>query len=188
MITGQTSIFAIESEITRAFEKPSRRGLGFFVIHVMGRCYGVKSPDATMLAVSFDEVRRRISAREKHQAPFAEAGAIDIANAYTSAIYLDHGDNDVKYFGISEARFTEILNSNGLVWAPDGDEAFDDGSYVLQFDVGDRVRLVPFNRPDLLVDPASVREAWLKPDSFYGILRQWREGFMAEWESLPKHI
>jgi hypothetical protein len=187
MIAGQTSLFAIESEITRAFEKPSWRGLGFFVIHIMGRCYGIKSPGNTMLACSFDEVGRRISGRGRHTAPFAEAAAADIANAYTTAIYLDHGDNDIKYFGMSEARFTEVVNSSGLVWAPDGDEAFDDGSYVLQFDVGDRVRLIAFNRPDWLVDAATLREAWLAADSFYDILRQWRGRFMAEWESLPKH-
>lgn len=186
MIAGQTSTFAIESEITRAFGRPSQRGLGFFVIHIMGRRYGIKSPDATMLAVSFDEVGRRISGRGKHLAPFADATATDIANAFTSAVYLDHTENET-YFGMSEARFTELINSKRLLWAPDGDEAFDDGSYVLQFDVGDRVRLIAFNRPDWLVDPASVREAWLAADCFYDILRQWREHFVAEWEALPKH-
>ena len=50
-----------------------------------------------------------------------------------------------------------------LVSAPDGDEAFDDGSYVLQFDVGDRVRLIAFKRPDQLVDLASVRAVFLIP-------------------------
>jgi hypothetical protein len=139
-----------------------------------------------MLACSFDEVGRRITGRGTHQAPFAEAAATDIANAYTSAVYVDHDEND-RYFGMSEARFTEIVNSNRLVWAPDGDEAFDDGSYVLQFDVANRVRLVAFNCPDSLVDPDSVREVWLAADNLYGILRQWRERFIAEWDLLPKH-
>jgi hypothetical protein len=88
---------------------------------------------------------------------------------------------------LSEAQFTKTLYSNSLVWAPDGDEAFDDGSYVLQFDVGDRVRLVAFKRPDSLVDPASVREVWVSSETFYNVLREWRDSFMAEWESLPKH-
>jgi hypothetical protein len=88
---------------------------------------------------------------------------------------------------MSEAEFTKTLYSNSLVWAPDCDEAFDDGSYVLQFDTGDRVRLNAFRRPDALVDPASVRESWLSSDIFYNALREWRHTFMAEWESLPKH-
>jgi Immunity protein 42 len=183
---GDISIFAIESEITRAFERPSWRGLGFFVIHVGGQSYGIKTPGQSMLACSFDEVGTRIIGRGTHHAPFAEAAAIDIANAYTSAVYLDNNGKKT-YFGMSEAQFAKTLYSNSLVWAPDGDEAFDDGSYVLQFDVGDRVRLIAFKRPEQLVDPASVREVWLSCDAFYNTLREWRDGFMAEWESLPKH-
>jgi Immunity protein 42 len=186
MTVGDTSLFAIESEITRAFEKPSWRGLGFFVIHVGGQSYGIKSPGQSMLACSFDEVGARITGRGTHHAPFAEAAAIEIANAYTSAIYLDN-DGKEMYFGMSEAEFTKTLSSKSLVWAPDGDEAFDDGSYVLQFDVDDRVRLIAFKRPESLVDPASVREVWLSSDTFYNALREWRDTFVAEWESLPRH-
>jgi hypothetical protein len=186
MTVGDTSIFAIESEITRAFEKPSWRGLGFFVIHIAGHSYGIKSPGQSMLACSFDEVGARINGHGTHQAPFAEATAIDIANAYTSAVYLDNNGNET-YLGMNEGQFTKTLYSNSLVWAPDGDEAFDDGSYVLQFDVGDRVRLIAFKRPESLVDPASVREAWLSSDTFYNALREWRDAFLAEWELLPKH-
>jgi len=173
MIVGDTSTFAIESEITRAFAELSFRGLGFFVIHVGGQRYGIKSPKQSMLACSFDEVGKRIEGRGNHHAPFAEAAAIDIANAYTNAVYLGSNGNET-YFGMSENQFTETIYSNSLVWAPDGDEAFDDSSYVLQFDVGDRVRLIAFKRPKSLVDPASVRDVWLSSDAFYHTLRKWR--------------
>ena len=44
-----------------------------------------------------------------------------------------------------------------IVWAPDGDEAFDDGSYVLQVESGDQVRLIAFvGTPDFLYDPSSL--------------------------------
>ena len=33
---------------------------------------------------------------------------MDIANAYTGAVYLDHRDNET-YFGMSDAQFTKIL-------------------------------------------------------------------------------
>jgi hypothetical protein len=186
MTVGDTSIFAIESEITRAFESPSWRGLGFFVIFVAGQSYGVKSPDQSMLACSFDGVVARIKGRGTHQAPFAEAAALDIANAYTSAVFLEGNENQT-YFGLTEAEFTRILGSNYLVWAPDGDEAFDDNSYVLQFDVDDQVRVIAFKRPNSLVDPGTVREAWLSSEAFYNSLCEWRDAFNAEWESLPKH-
>src|SRR5215471_13402656 len=112
MTVGDTSVFAIESEITRAFERPSWRGLGFFVIHVAGRRYGIKSPGQSMLACSFDEVGTRITGRGTHQAPFAEATAIDIANAYTKAVYLDNTGNDT-YLDLSEAQFTKCANGLG---------------------------------------------------------------------------
>lgn len=186
MTVGDTSTFALESEYTAASRGPSWRGLGFFVIHVGGQGYGIKSPGQSMLACSFDEVRRRITERDTHRAPFAEAAAIDIANAYTSAVYLDSKGNQ-NYFGMSESQFTKTLSSNSPVWAPHGDEAFDGGSYVLQFDVGDRVQLIAFKRPDSLVDPVCVREIWISSDAFYDVLREWRDTFLAEWESLPKH-
>jgi hypothetical protein len=186
MIVGDTSVFAIESEITRAFEKISWRGLGFFVIHVSGQSYGIKSPNQSMLACSFDQVMMRIEGRGTHQAPFAEAPAIDIANAYTSAVYLGNSGSETC-FGMSEVQFTRTLNSNSLLWAPDGDEAFDDGSHVLQFDVGNRVRLIAFKRLKLMVDPDSIRDVWLSSDTFYDALHLWRDAFMVEWRSLPKH-
>jgi hypothetical protein len=186
MIKGEASIFAIESEITRAFESVSWRGLGFFVIHVAGRSYGIKAPGQSMLACSIDEVQMRIARRGLHQAPFSDRAAIDIADAFTRAVYLDIEDNET-FFGMSATRFTKALYSVSIVWAPDGDEAFDDGSYVLQFDVDNQVRVIAFTRPDALVDPSSVREVWLPSDTFYAILREWSDAFIAEWKSLPKH-
>ena len=186
MIKGDASVFAIESEISRAFERLSHRGLGFFVIHVRGESYGIRDAEQTMLACSLGEVLRRIQQRGLHRAPFSEASAVKIANAYRSAVYLDTSGSE-NYFGLSEVLFTKALNSSSLVWAPDGDEAFDDGSCVLQFDVGGQVRLIAFKCPGELVDPNSVREVWLPSDTFYDILRGWSEAFIAEWKSLPKN-
>ena len=46
------------------------------------------------------------------------------------------------------------------MWAPDGDEPFDDASYVLQFDVKDRVRLIAFKSSEgYLHDPATLSDA-----------------------------
>ena len=56
MIIGDPAIFAIESEITRAYKRLSLRAMGFFLIHVSGRTYGQSSPDSTMLACSFDAI------------------------------------------------------------------------------------------------------------------------------------
>lgn len=77
--------------------------------------------------------------------------------------------------------------SNRIMWVPDGDEAFDDGSYILQFDVQDQVRLIAFRSgQDCLYDSPSLTEMWLALDHFYDVLERWRTFFEAEWASLPK--
>lgn len=188
MIVGDPSILGIESRITRAYERLSFRALGFFVIHVGGRRYGVYKPDATMLACSFDAVQRRIADRGTHTASFAtESDAGQIADAFRNAIYAE--DQEESYFGIPLAEFNRLFdrNSNDLIWAPDGDEAFDDGSYVLQFDVEDRVRLIAFKFDEgYHHDPATLSDVWLPADDFYRVLQQWLDTFEAERACMPK--
>jgi len=73
---------------------------------------------------------------------------------------------------IPEQVVESFKTSNEFAWAPDGDAAFDDGSYVLQYDVGDQVRLIAFRcREDGLHDSATLSELWLESDAFYNILK-----------------
>ena len=181
MIFGIQEIFGIESGVTQAYERLSFRALGFFVLHVGGMRYGVFEPDATLLANSFDEVGRRIEERGTHICAFSsEADPAKIANAVRLALYVEE-DNE-PFFGLSRDAFSQLVRSNHLLWAPDGDAAFDDGSYVLQFDVGDRVRLIAFKRTEgLLHDPGSLRDVWMEGSDFYRILREWHDAFASEW-------
>jgi hypothetical protein len=173
MIVGNPSIFAIESQITKAYESLSMRALGFFVVHIGGRSYGVREPDATMLACSFDEVKDRLTCRGKYTAPFAtELDAGKIADAFRNAIFAD--DPDKTSFGIPLAEFRSLFytTSNDRMWAPDGDGAFDDGSYVLQFDVKDRVRLIAFKSGDnYRHDPATLSDVWIPADELRRLAR-----------------
>ena len=57
MLIGDTQEFAIKSFIFKAYARLSFRALGFFVIHVGGRRYGVYESNATMLANSLDGLR-----------------------------------------------------------------------------------------------------------------------------------
>jgi Immunity protein 42 len=186
MMIGNASIFAIESEIYRAYERLSLRALGFFVLHVGGRRYGVHKPETTMLATAFDAVQSRIVCRGKHTAPFAtepDAGAI--ANAFRNAIYAD--DQGESFLGIPLANFCKFFSETGNVAWGAGDETFDDGSYVLQFEVDSRVRLIAFKSDDHYRRvPATLTDMWLPADDFYDILRKWRYAFEAEWVSAPK--
>jgi hypothetical protein len=186
VIVGDASIFAIESGITQAYERPSLRALGFFVIHVAGHRYGVHTPDATMLANSFDEVKERFSNRAQHTAFFAGDSAGKIADCISRALYAEEQEGE-QFFGMTQPDFRHMIHSHDLLWAPDGDAAFDDGSYVLQFDVEDRVRLIAFRRGEGCFHiPASLSDAWIPADTFYGVLRQWHHDFEAEWASTPK--
>jgi Immunity protein 42 len=184
MIVGDPSSFAIESEISRAYLRASLRGLGFFVIHLGSAMYGVRALDATMLACSFDEVEKRLVERGRHIAPFSsEPDAGKLADAICQSIYAAEGHGGER-FGLPSQEFRNLLSSNDIVWAPDGDEAFDDGSCVVQFDEGDRVRLVGFRYDDAYRhQPSSTRDIWIGADQYYSTLERWRSAFAAEWEA-----
>ncbi len=143
-----------------------------------------------MLACSVDEVKKRIAGRGRHVAPFAsERDAGKIADTFRKALYGEDEDREGPYLGIPFAEFNGYFDreSADLMWAPDGDEAFDDGSYVLQFDVPDRVRVIAFkSRAGNVHDAATLSDVWLPADDFYGVLAQWREAFEREWTIRPK--
>jgi hypothetical protein len=185
MIIGDCQTLAIESEVSRAYSSRSLLGLGHFLVHVGGTEYGVRAADATMLACSFDAVRNRLRARGNHVASFAEqASAHEIACAYRDAIYSDEPVS-ARYFGLSVETFQSELDASRAVWAPDGDAAFDDGSHVLQFDLGIQVRLVAFrtaggNRIEALSDVA------IPGDAFYQTLEDWLRAFEMEWDRADK--
>ncbi|SRR6266481_149191 len=186
MIIGNTKEFAIEYEIRVAYERLSLRGLGFFVIHASGHSYGVKSANSTMLACSFDAVQRRLTDRGKHTAPFAEyPDAGRIADSVTRALYAE-GEESEPLLGIPRSDFADLIYSNRIIWAPDGDEAFDDGSRVLQFDVGESVRLIGFRTRSGRHDRQSLTDTWMTATTFYSVLDEWLRMFEAEWKAKSK--
>ncbi len=71
----------------------------------------------------------------------------------------------------------EIL-TNRIIWAPDGDAAFDDGGHVLQFDDGIRVRLIAFRNPRPDEDiKSTLKDVVVEADVFYGVLGKWVSEF-----------
>jgi hypothetical protein len=160
----------------------------------MDQSYGVNEPDATMLAVSLDEVTRRLRDRDTHIVNFAkEPDAGKVADVYRDVFFSEdvyyNEAPDLRYFGMTAADCGEAFVSKNIQWAPDGDEAFDDGSYVLQFDIGNQVRLIAFRcNDDGHHDPTTLRDQWLASDDFYAVLERWRLAFLDDWASLPKVI
>lgn len=186
MTVGDPRTFAIESSITTAYEQLSLRALGFFVIHVAGRCYGRRESDSTMLACSYDEVKNRITRRGTHIASFATvADAGRIASAVRETLYAP--EPKPTYFEIPDDEFREIIYSRHILWAPDGDEAFDDGSYVLQFDAEDKVRIIAFKDGAAYgIDRYTLSDIWLSADRFYQVLQDWHSGFETERRTMPQ--
>jgi hypothetical protein len=188
IVVGNPQKFAIESCMTRAYDRPGLRALGYFVLHVGGECYGVKSDEATMLACSFDEVARRIARRGTHRAFFSQDSNADaIAMAVYEAIYGP--ENQISRFrGLSQRQMSELLHTHHIQWAPDGDEAFDDSSRVLHFDADDRVRLIAYKvETDFSALRDTVKDVWLEAVEFYGILECWRDAFETEWCATPEN-
>jgi Immunity protein 42 len=183
MIVGNPSIFAIESMISKPYEQLYQRGLGYFVVHVGGRVYGNRSEDATLLACSLDGIRERIKWRGVHTAPFSsEPDASKIVDAYLASIY-EEGREAEMFFDLSTSQVKTAICSAEIILAPDGDEAFDDGSHVLQFDVGTDVRLIAFN-DTLRAD--SLTDVWMAAEHFYEIADEWQRRFEFEWKQLCK--
>ncbi|WP_417067840.1 Imm42 family immunity protein [Niveibacterium terrae] len=181
MIFGNCSKFAVEFQLAEVYEKNSQRGLGCFLIYVNGRVYGVNAPDATLLACSYDGVANRISNRGRHVVPFVrERDPKDIVFAYLASRF-DVGVSRRCFCGLSASEFEEFLTARGIVWAPDGDQAFDDGSHVLQFDDGNQVRLIAFLNDGGLDDISkTISDVWMPSDEFYGILSSWKLAFDRE--------
>jgi len=188
MIIGDATRFAIESRITTAYSELGLRALGLFVIHICGKRYGLYEPDATLLACSFDKVRERISWRGRHTAPFSyEPDGGKIADAYRHALYAPDQKMET-FFGLPHAEFRALIYQSKLVWAPDGDEAFDDGSFVLQLDKEDYVRLIGFTtkKEGYEHEPGSLADLWIGANEFYRILEEWSSTFDKEWCAAPK--
>ena len=99
-----------------------------------------------------------------------EPDAGRIADAFRQALYApDQNDNEV--LGVPKEEFIDLVSSRHLLWAPDGDEAFDDRSYVVQFDIGSRVRVVAFKADERYGhDRSTLRDVSLSADSFYDLL------------------
>lgn len=186
VLVGSKSLIAIEADIACAFEERSLIGLGYFQIYLDGVGYGERRHDATFLANSLDEVKRRLEKRGAHVADFSfGVSAEEIAHAYCDGIYGD-APTSRKYFGLPLDNFLNVVYGNEIIWAPDGDAAFDDGSNVLQFDSGELVRVIGFKRSEA-GEVMLVRDVIIEENRFYRILSTWVELFEKTWAHLPKN-
>jgi hypothetical protein len=146
-------------------------GLGYFNIHILGKRYGVYEHDASLLGCSYSEVVQRVERRGEHTIRFdGRSDGYRIVKRFLDAYYGERVDPEA----VDEILFDRIL------WAPDGDAAFDDGGHVFHFDVCDKVRLL--GCINNLGEPEEFAELWLQADDFYGVLVAWRDAFFESWQ------
>lgn len=178
LIVGDPRRFALETRVDRAFSRLSYCALGYFVVHMMGEVYGIREQDATLLGCSYDAICRRLERKGSHFGSFATGLlANEVANCFRMA-YYEGSFSETKCLGLSPDQIVEEALKNDLIFAPDGDEAFDDGSNILQFDLESEVRLVAFkNCPSENISIGSISEIYMPIDEFYEILTFWRDDF-----------
>lgn len=179
---GDPQQFSIQSGVSEKYSSRGQMALGYFIVHIRGCQYGVLQPDATLLACSFNEVLDRMKRRGTHIAPFSdEPDAEKIAQGFYTLNYGGYSPPP-RVLGLSGKSFNTILRKNHIQWAPDGDEAFDDGSYILQFDIASQVRLIGFRTDESgKIDPSSLNDILLDADTYYDSLHRWSSAFLKNW-------
>lgn len=183
-IVGNPTDFAIEWKIDQAFNQLGLRALGFFRIHLNGKDFGVKQTNATLMACSYDSVVRRISNRGLHIATFSNEPTYEIMETYVALQYSVKGATK-PLIDVKLADFGNSKIGPELVWAPDGDEAFDDGSHIFHFDQGDKVRLIAFKNIGTIAEIRNtISDKVFSSSSFYQLLEKWAKEFEAEREKM----
>ena len=175
--------------MSEVYEGRGQMALGYFAIDIMDCSYGIVKPEATLLACSYYSVIDRIELRGSHVAPFSsELDGKKIAQKFYDYKYGEASDN-CGVFGLLRSEFMDIFHSNGIIWAPDGDQAFDDGSFVLQFDIDSRVRLLGFRVDDQgAVDVSSFSDCFMEAHEFYAVLQNWASAFILDWQTGVRQI
>lgn len=181
IVVGNTNLFAIESNVSVFYQSKGQLALGYFVVYIRDVCYGVKLIDATLLACSFYQIDDILKKRTSHTLLFSEVDAQDLADMYLAVIYAENS-GDCLYFGKSAQEIKQILYESDVIWAPDGDAAFDDGSHILLFNFGHMVRLIAFKNSESYI-ATNLQELLIPSDSFYDILDEWKRQFESQLHS-----
>ncbi len=185
MICGDINTFAIESFISIAYERVSFLAMGNFLIHINNICYGRREPDASLLACSYNKVQELLNEDVTNDSVLMSNfvnryPANTIADVFRISIYgAESYSSSEDYHEIIVSAFKDLYPK--CVWAPDGDEAFDDGSYILIFQSCNKIRLIGFRiLSNGLSDLSTLSDLTISKDHFRSVLKEWSERFIQE--------
>jgi Immunity protein 42 len=196
MIIGRPQSFEIEYRITAIGDAISRNALGCFILHINGASFGLHEPDATPLGPAYADIKKRIARRGLHTVPFAahpNAGEI-IDTIYEGMYYLEPMHD--SFFGIPGEEFSDLVQESRCQWHRYCGSAFDDGSGIRHFDVGDMVRLIADKPPPVdwtrckewKHDPATLVDIWITADDFYSVLAEWVNAYEKDWAPIRRGL
>lgn len=131
MLIGSIKRFAIEYTI-REFYENNFIGDGKFLVYINGIPYGQNRDDSTTFSCIIPELGKRIITRKITDKILRENGHAEIAHNYYDCFFAD--EPKTTYFGLSKKDFEKVIIENNCSW--NGmDEAFDDGSFILQINM-----------------------------------------------------
>lgn len=155
--------------------------VGKFVIYLGGRKFGIDTPDATVLGCTYDSAIKRLRHRGGHVYENEPGFGTEDFLAKYQAVEFGIGRAWPYPEDASDRAFRNALHDRNLILAPDGEEAFDDGSNILQIDTAEGVEVLGFlneEKPSLVA--ASLVHLKMDAESFYLPLRDWTNWFEVE--------
>lgn len=166
-MTGDVRTFAIDTALHPECLRTHQEAFGRHQLWVGGQVYGRHDEDASCLAATFDNTVRIFQERGSFElpGPISPIEALELAH---KVIFL--GDE------LLPMHLRPFINSCGYwsrrLLAPDGEEAFDDGAFVMPIEHrGDVIIAAAFSNAHGLIGPIS--EARMIADDFYQVLGGW---------------
>lgn len=176
MLFGNKEKFAIEFEVKEIYHDKRFIGDGFFVVYIDGFMYGRKEDDAT----SFGAIRGTL--RESHDSffhlknPFFHYKDFETCDKYYDCSYRlvnRYTEDNLKDFRDVYKIGYEHNGERFIVSWAQMEEAFDDGSFVLQLNEGDSVRLLGFKTSDdETYNIENVHGAIIQKEKFSSIIQE----------------
>jgi hypothetical protein len=170
-LIGDRNQFAFDIRVCRLTPNLYYKGIGYFLIYVNGVRYGLSHCEAETLVSPYEAMKKRLQFRGGHVAEFSQyPDPKEIALAV-----WEPGYGEVQketYAGLPIDRVVEMVHSGHIDWFPCGGSGFDDGSDIIQFDIGDKVRIIGYRVLDIYGTLADITDIQMPADEFYSLLQQ----------------
>lgn len=179
MLFGDKKVFGIEFEVKELYHNKSFIGDGFFVVYIDGFMYGIREDDASSFGAILWTLKESCSSFIHMKNPFNNFEDFEICDKFYDANYRSENrypektkmDYDCTYLvkpGCDE-RDGNLANRFLIYWAQ-MEEAFDDGSFILQINEEKYIRILGF-KASANYDVENVHSAKVPIEDFFSTLQ-----------------